>query len=74
MVLKVRTPAADELALMSRGTALVGMLEPVRPQGLQALAAAGLTSFALEAAPRTTRAQSMDVLSARRPTSPATRR
>jgi NAD/NADP transhydrogenase alpha subunit len=31
--------------------------------GLQRLAAAGLTSFALEAAPRTTRAQSMDVLS-----------
>jgi H+-translocating NAD(P) transhydrogenase subunit alpha len=30
---------------------------------LQRLAAAGLTSFALEAAPRTTRAQSMDVLS-----------
>ncbi len=31
--------------------------------GLQRLAAAGLTGFALEAAPRTTRAQSMDVLS-----------
>jgi len=30
---------------------------------LQHIAAAGLTSFALEAAPRTTRAQSMDVLS-----------
>ncbi len=32
-------------------------------RGLQRLAAAGLTAFALEAAPRTTRAQSMDVLS-----------
>ena len=48
---------------MKRGTALVGMLNPFDRDGLQALAAAGLTSFALEAAPRTTRAQSMDVLS-----------
>ena len=50
------------------------MLNPFDRDGLQRLAAAGLTSFALEAAPRTTRAQSMDVLSSRRPTSPATRR
>ncbi len=63
MVLKVRSPSADELTLMKRGTALVGMLNPFDAQGLQALAGAGLTSFALEAAPRTTRAQSMDVLS-----------
>ncbi len=63
LVLKVRSPSADELALMPRGTALVGMLDPFDQGGLAALAAAGLTSFALEAAPRTTRAQSMDVLS-----------
>ena len=63
LVLKVRSPSADELALMKPGTALVGMLNPFDAAGLQALAAAGLTSFALEAAPRTTRAQSMDVLS-----------
>ena len=63
LVLKVRSPQADELALMKPGTALVGMLNPFDRDGLQALAAAGLTSFALEAAPRTTRAQSMDVLS-----------
>ena len=63
LVLKVRSPAADELALMKPGTALVGMLNPFDAEGLAALAAAGLTSFALEAAPRTTRAQSMDVLS-----------
>ena len=36
---------------------------PDGQEGLQALATAGLTSFALEAAPRTSRAQSMDVLS-----------
>ena len=63
LVLKVRSPQADELALMKPGAALVGMLEPFNRPGLDAIAAAGLTSFALEAAPRTTRAQSMDVLS-----------
>ena len=63
LVLKVRSPDAGELALMKRGANLVGMLNPFDRPGLEALAAAGLTSFALEAAPRTTRAQSMDVLS-----------
>jgi NAD(P) transhydrogenase subunit alpha len=48
---------------MKPGTTLVGMLNPFDAAGLQRLAAAGLTGFALEAAPRTTRAQSMDVLS-----------
>ena len=48
---------------MKSGAALVGMLNPFDKDGLQTLAGAGLTSFALEAAPRTTRAQSMDVLS-----------
>ena len=63
LVLMVRSPNADELPLMKSGAALVGMLNPFDTAGLQHLAAAGLTSFALEAAPRTTRAQSMDVLS-----------
>ena len=63
MVLKVRRPQQDELALMRPGAALVGMLEPFDAAGLQAMAQAGLTAFALEAAPRTTRAQSLDVLS-----------
>ena len=63
LVLKVRSPSDEELALMKRGAALVGMLNPFDRAGLERIAAAGLTSFALEAAPRTTRAQSMDVLS-----------
>jgi len=63
LVLKVRSPQPEELGLMKPGTALIGMLNPFDRDGLQALASAGLTSFALEAAPRTTRAQSMDVLS-----------
>ena len=63
LVLKVRTPFGGELALMKPGTAVVGMLNPFDAAGLQSLAGAQLTGFALEAAPRTTRAQSMDVLS-----------
>jgi H+-translocating NAD(P) transhydrogenase subunit alpha len=63
IVLKVRAPFDNELALMKPATVLVGMLNPFDAAGLQRLAAAGLTAFALEAAPRTTRAQSMDVLS-----------
>ncbi len=63
LVLKVRAPSAAELAHMKSGSALVGMLNPFDADGLQSIASAGLTSFALEAAPRTTRAQSMDVLS-----------
>ena len=63
LVLKVRTPFDNEAAQMKAGAALVGMLNPFDASGLQRLATAGLTSFALEAAPRTTRAQSMDVLS-----------
>jgi len=63
MVLKVRAPQSDELATMKRGTVVIGMLEPFNSDGIAAMNAAGLTAFALEAAPRTTRAQSMDVLS-----------
>ena len=63
MVLKVRAPGADERAMMKPGTVLVGMLNPFDSENLAAMAASRLTAFALEAAPRITRAQSMDVLS-----------
>ncbi len=63
LVLKVRSPSDAECAQMKPGTTLVGMLNPFDAPGLQKLASAGLTAYALEAAPRTTRAQSMDVLS-----------
>jgi NAD(P) transhydrogenase subunit alpha len=63
LVLKVRAPLHSELTLMPTGANLVGMLNPFDSDGLHRIAGAGLTSFALEAAPRTTRAQSMDVLS-----------
>ena len=63
LVLKVRSPLDSELQMMKTGAALVGMLNPFDRDNLHRLAGAGVTSFALEAAPRTTRAQSMDVLS-----------
>ena len=63
LVLKVRAPEVVEASQIKSGSAVVGMLEPFNAEGLQRLASAGATGFALEAAPRTTRAQSMDVLS-----------
>src|SRR5215831_18116341 len=63
LVLKVRAPDAAELAQMKPGSVLVGMLNPFDAENNARMAAAGITAFALEAAPRTTRAQSMDVLS-----------
>ena len=63
LVLKVRLPTAEELAQMKPGSVLVGMLEPFNAAGIVAMNGARLTAFSLEAAPRTTRAQSMDVLS-----------
>ncbi|WP_296001672.1 Re/Si-specific NAD(P)(+) transhydrogenase subunit alpha [Rugamonas sp.] len=63
VVLKVRAPDAAGRALMAPGTVLIGMLNPYDADNLAAMAAAGLQAFALEAVPRITRAQSMDVLS-----------
>ena len=63
IVLKVRCPLDSEMALVKPASVVVGMLNPFDAAGLQRLAAAQVTSFALEAAPRTSRAQSMDVLS-----------
>jgi len=63
MVLKVRAPEAKEIKAMKAGTVLIGMLEPFNQTNLQAMSKQGLTAFALEALPRNTRAQSMDVLS-----------
>jgi H+-translocating NAD(P) transhydrogenase subunit alpha len=52
------------LAGIGRGHVLVGMLDPLgAPAALQALAATGVTAFALELIPRISRAQAMDVLS-----------
>lgn len=63
LVLKVQSPKAEEIAWLKRGAVLVGMLDPFNAQHAAALATAGVTAFALETAPRTTRAQALDVLS-----------
>jgi len=63
IVLKVRAPEARELSQIKSGSVLIGMLDPFDNNNIAAMAAQGITAFSLEAAPRTTRAQSMDVLS-----------
>ena len=70
VVLKVQRPLGpdegdvDELSLMTPGTMLVGMLNPyMKKDQVKAYAERGLTAFAMELLPRTTRAQVMDVLS-----------
>jgi proton-translocating NAD(P)+ transhydrogenase subunit alpha len=70
IVLKVQRPlhggveGPDEVALIKRGAALIGLLQPLRfPDDSKAYAQAGLAAFAMELMPRITRAQTMDVLS-----------
>jgi NAD(P) transhydrogenase subunit alpha len=63
LVLKVRAPLAEEVAAMKAGTVLIGLLTPYDAPAIEALAKQGLTAFAMELLPRTSRAQSMDVLS-----------
>ena len=63
LILKVRAPEAKELKVMKKGTVLIGMLEPFNQSNTLAMAKQGITAFSLEALPRNTRAQSMDVLS-----------
>src|SRR5437879_8549575 len=63
IVLKVRGPQDGEVGLFKRGAILIGLLNPYDRATMESYAAAGLTCFAMEWLPRTTRAQSMDVLS-----------
>ena len=63
IVLKVCAPSETERPLMKPGTVLIGMLNPFDAGNISSMAKQGLTAFALEAAPRISRAQSLDVLS-----------
>ncbi|HEY1776222.1 MAG TPA: Re/Si-specific NAD(P)(+) transhydrogenase subunit alpha [Solirubrobacteraceae bacterium] len=64
LVVKVAPPSAQEAAQMTRGGVIIAFLNPLgSPVATQALAAAGVTAFAMEAIPRISRAQSMDALS-----------
>ncbi len=61
VVLQVR---AGDFSSMRAGQVIVGMADPLgSPDTVRAIAARGVTAFALELIPRITRAQSMDVLS-----------
>ena len=63
LVLKVRAPNDEERAQMKPGTVLIGALNPFDADNIKAMNDAKLTAFAMEAAPRISRAQSLDVLS-----------
>jgi proton-translocating NAD(P)+ transhydrogenase subunit alpha len=64
LVLRVGTPAVEEIGRLRSNQVLIGQLAPwTATQTNRALAEAGVTSFAMEAIPRTTRAQAMDALS-----------
>ena len=64
VVAKVAPPSAEEIGRLGRGSVLIGFLNPLGGgDTVRALADAGVTSFAMEAIPRITRAQSMDALS-----------
>lgn len=63
LILMVRPLEDDDISLLQSNHILVGMLEPFNKDLANKLANKKVTAFALEALPRTTRAQSMDVLS-----------
>ena len=64
VVLHVAPPTLEEIGRLSSGQVLVGFLSPLTAvDTTRALASGGVTSFAVEAVPRITRAQAMDALS-----------
>ena len=64
VVAKVAKPTAEETRRLTRETILIAFLQPLTDrEGVDGLAAAGVTAFAMESIPRITRAQSMDALS-----------
>ncbi|NUO60111.1 MAG: Re/Si-specific NAD(P)(+) transhydrogenase subunit alpha [Hamadaea sp.] len=64
IVVKVNAPSETEIAELRDGATLIGLLSPaLRPELVEALAARPVTALAMDAVPRISRAQSMDVLS-----------
>ncbi len=64
IVLKVDAPTETEIKRLKKGAVLVGLLSPAfKPKLLASLAKKGVTALAMDAVPRISRAQSMDVLS-----------
>jgi NAD(P) transhydrogenase subunit alpha len=63
IILKVKAPTGEELAKLAAKTVLIGLLSPSQADLVAAYAKQGITAFAMEKLPRTSRAQAMDVLS-----------
>lgn len=64
IVVLVRKPSPDDVALMREGAVCIALLDPFQsPNLIQALAQRGVSAISLEMVPRSTRAQKMDVLS-----------
>jgi len=64
VVLKVNAPSSDEIALLADGATLISLISPAMNEALvDELAQRNLTVLAMDAVPRISRAQSMDVLS-----------
>jgi len=64
VILKVQPPSPDEVGHYPEGSVIVALLQPGRSDDLYgAMAQRNMTAFAMELVPRTTKAQSMDVLS-----------
>ena len=64
VVLKVNAPSPSEISLMKKGSVLISMMyAATNPEVVEACAKAGVNSFSMDAIPRISRAQKMDVLS-----------
>ena len=64
LVLSVNAPSEEDIKKLKKGAIFVGVLSPaLKPDLLKALADQGVTALAMDAVPRISRAQSMDVLS-----------
>ena len=64
IVLKVNAPRDDEIALLKDGATLVSLISPaLNPELVEKLSARPITVLAMDAVPRISRAQSLDVLS-----------
>ena len=64
VVVMINAPQPDEIIALRPGGVVIAMLAPaLDPERLAALAARGVTALAMDAVPRISRAQSMDVLS-----------
>ena len=64
LILSINAISASDIAKVKQGTALLGIYQPLfTPALTKDWSAKGLTVFSMDMLPRTTRAQSMDVLS-----------